>query len=746
MQGHRRFQQISVIGGIGLFILLAQLLLTTASGCEGQKEEGLVSFVEDQYVGSQKCESCHQQAYSDWKQSDHHKALAFANDTTVLGDFADAEYKADGIQSRFFRKGTKFYIETENEEGENETYEVVYTIGHYPLQQYMVAFPGGRYQVSRQSWDSREGRWFHQYAGDTIPAGDYLHWTGNGQNWNTMCASCHSTDLKKNYDITSDTYDTQYEEVTIGCESCHGPGSRHIALATEGAYSKGSYGQIAKSAIVSSCMPCHARRSDVHPEWDHNQHLLQSFIPQIISDDFYFADGQVREEDYVYGSFVQSRMFHEGVNCMDCHSPHSGKLIAEGNALCRQCHEPAYDSPAHHFHPEGTAAAECVNCHMPERIYMGNDHRRDHSFRIPRPDQSAIYGTPNACTACHEEKTDQWAADKIVKWYGEERAYHFSDDLLPGSMREQEERLPPLIRLLEDSTQPEIARATAAHYLGEMPNELAFDALASATKSDQALIRYHAALSLGNWPFAQWSASVLPLLTDPIRAVRIAAASMVHRAGGKEQLPSSWLGAYEAASQENMDQLLLNADFSLGVLKLADHYLQANETEQAVQMYRRALDKDKTMNYARLNLSGALSRVNRPAEALVVLQEAVDIDPQNDRAHYNLGLLYYQLERPAEAIASFQNALDLNTNINGAYGNYALLLMEMEAWPETIEICERGLERFPGDEKLLYAKAVSHAALNEDQKAIQSWEQLVRLFPQNPYYLQELQSVIENRR
>ena len=156
----------------------------------------------------------------------------------------------------------------------------------------------------------------------------------------------------------------------------------------------------------------------------------------LLDEDHYFPDGQIKEEDYEYGSFIQSRMFHAGVTCSDCHEPHSSRLRAEGNGVCAQCHSAQkYDSPAHHFHKVGSAGARCVECHMPTRTYMVVDARRDHSIRIPRPDLSVKLGTPNACTNCHTDKSAQWASDSVNKWYGHtpEGFQQFAETLNAGA-------------------------------------------------------------------------------------------------------------------------------------------------------------------------------------------------------------------------------------------------------------------------------------------------------------------------
>src|SRR5688572_4295950 len=289
----------------------------------------------NQYVGSANCQSCHANQYKDWQQSDHFRAMQLPYDSTVVGDFNNTIYVADGVTNRFFKKDGKFFINTQGDDGKNHDYEIAYTFGYFPLQQYLIAFPDGRLQSSRVSWDSRNKKWFHQYPGQKLYHHDWLHWTGNAQNWNTMCASCHSTDLQKNYNFSSDKYTTSWKEINVACESCHGPGSKHIQFMQSEEYKNGD--SLANSGFwyahqtnpqlqLNTCAPCHARKSDLSQQRINSPELLDDMIPQVISNEFYFADGQIREEDYEYGSFAQSKMFHNNVRCSSCHNPHSGKL------------------------------------------------------------------------------------------------------------------------------------------------------------------------------------------------------------------------------------------------------------------------------------------------------------------------------------------------------------------------------------------------------------------------------------
>jgi len=734
------------LGTIGTLFFVVYLLFVSLQGCNpsGDRKEAAKSEVSNApatFVGSSNCQSCHTKEFSDWKKSDHYLAMQHAYDSTVLGDFNNATYVADGVTNNFFKKDGKFYINTQGDDGLNHDYEVVYVFGYFPLQQYLIAFPGGRLQSTRASWDSRDKKWFHQYTGQKIHHKDWLHWTGTGQNWNTMCASCHSTNLQKNYQFSSDTYNTTWDEINVTCESCHGPGSKHTDFMNSPEYKRGV--RLKNSGLIyakntnpqiqlNTCAPCHARKSDLSQQFIASDEIMDNLIPQIISNNFYFADGQINDEDYEYSSFTQSKMFHKEVRCSNCHNPHSGKLVATGNNLCMSCHEPKYNTEQHHFHKINTEGAQCINCHMPVKTYMGNDHRRDHSFRIPRPDQSIIWETPNTCTSCHKDKSNTWAADAIKKNYGPTRAYHFSDDLLPGSeLTDKSEK--HLLKLLADTLQPEIARATAVYYLGNIQTQQSANALIGALKDKKPLVRYHALRVLDNFPPQVWQSFAYQNLTDNVRAVRIATADLYHRLPA-ETIPASARNAYAAADAENKKYLQYQTDFAVGNVMLADYELQGGDHLGAIIHYMRGLKKDSLMNYARLNLAASYSTAGKNDEALKALKEAALIDPQNDRIFYNLGLLYYELNDIPLALKSFQKSIQLGSENTGLYYNYGLLLQQQGKLKEAEQILLDGYTINPLAININYALSFLYANQNNLSKARVHATVLRKLDPNNPDY------------
>jgi len=666
-----------------------------------------------------------------------------ATDSTVLGNFNKVSYTADGVTSTFFKKDGEFFINTQGDDGKNHDYEVKYTFGYFPLQQYLVEFPDGRMQATRASWDSRQHKWFHQYAGQRIDYRDWLHWTKNAQNWNTMCAECHSTNLQKNYNIETDTYNTTFSVLNVSCEACHGPGKLHLDYVNSKDFKEGKKTphsfmllpkEIKQINQINACAQCHALKGDISPNKIDSDEFLDDYIPAKPNTDHFYADGQMKDEDYNYTSFLQSKMFRNNVTCSNCHNPHSGKVYYSTNQLCLQCHAKTYDDPTHTFHAINTVGAECKSCHMPAKTYMGNDIRHDHTFRVPRPDLSVLYATPNSCNNCHKDKTAQWAADAVKKWYGPKRKYHFAEDLIPGSKTDANSE-PHLTKLLADTSVPQIIKATATNYLGRIPAGSSLNALLSCLKSTDAQVRYEALRSLMNFSPRQHLNEIAPLLTDKVRAVRIAAADLFITVA-RENIPPAYSSAYTSANAELYHYLLYQADFAHGNISIADYYMKINDQKNAEKFYLRAIQKDSLANLARINLSVLYNSQGRNKEALSILETAAKTDSKNAQVFYDLALLHNEMNNKDAALRNFEKAYELKLQDPRLYYNYALLLQQMGNSNKAIKILESGLKIDRSSTSINYALAFIYSQNRQTAKAQQYAIILKKLDPNNPDYQQ----------
>ena len=742
-------------------IVLAVPLYGLRSARGGGPDAGPVGDLgsEATFVGRDACVDCHEAANDAWLGSDHDRAMDVADSTTVVGDFNDATFTAFGITSRFFRRDGKYLVHTQGPAGEMRDFEISHTFGFEPLQQYLVPLSGGRLQALNLAWDTERNRWFKMYPDQDIPPDDWLHWTRNGQNWNGMCAECHSTDLRKNYDPTTRTFETTWFEIDVSCEACHGPASRHVEWAEIEPMARSASddfelvvqtSDVTARQQVEMCAPCHSRRAELG-DYDHRGgELLDSFVPSVLVEGSYFADGQILDEVYVYGSFLQSKMFRAGVRCSDCHDAHTLQLVESGNELCIRCHQAkTYDSYEHHFHEELVDGAPsdgvlCVKCHMPERPYMVVDWRADHSIRIPRPDLTLDIGTPNACgqSGCHDDQTDQWSADYFTEWYGKARRAHYGP-ILDAGRRGQVDAEEPLIRLASDSLYSPIVRATALSLLRGYPGEASERAFAVAVQDDDALIRFMAAQSVNAATAEQFVDLLAPLLVDPVQSVRGEAASRLAR------VPPDVLQPYQrqdldVALAEYTAAMERSLDFAASGHNLGNLYSALAEPARAETYYRMALEVDDRFFPAAMNLAVLLSQTGRSAEAETVVRGVLEHDPEHTQAAYSLGLLVAEAGRLEEAVPYLEIAANGRPMISRAAYNLGLVQQQLGRPDEAEAALRQAVEAEPDNLDYLYGLADHYVKRGELTRALTVAGRMISTNPQEAIGA-ELKAYIEQQ-
>jgi len=655
------------------------------------------------YLGSAACAACHAAEYEAWRGSQHALAMQVADEGTVLGDFADARFHYAGITSRFFRRDGKFMVRTDGPDGKLADFEVRHTFGVQPLQQYLVELPGGHVQALPIAWDTRpktEGgqRWFHLYPDERIDHRDELHWTRRQQNWNFMCSDCHSTNVRKNYDAATQTYATEYSEISVGCEACHGPGSTHVALARDAAAAgrpmqasgltvalderRGAAwvidpatGNATRSTPRTTereldvCAQCHARRGQFSNDYRAGEAFQDHYRPSLLSPGLYHPDGQQRDEVFNWGSFVSSRMYAAGVSCGDCHEPHGGKLRAPGNAVCAQCHSAAkYDTPDHHFHEAGTPGAACAACHMKTETYMVVDPRHDHSFRIPRPDLSVSLGVPDACGACHAEPSAKWAAAELRKRRPEPKQgfQGFAEAFAAADQGDPSATI-ALTQIVANHEESAIARASALERLARLSGEAALLSAEAALDDPSPLVRAAAVAVHEQLPPLQRRA-VAPLLGDPVRTVRMQAARTLAPLADDAFSSADELEAFRRAADEFVAAERFNADRPEHRTNLGAFLADRGEWAASEAEYRAALGLDAGFVPAWVNLADLMRIAGREADAEATLREGLKQAPGAAALHHSLGLSLVRQQRKPEALKELKRATELDpTNRRYAY-------------------------------------------------------------------------------
>jgi len=602
------------------------------------------------YLGSEACAACHAEAAQAWAGSHHALAWTWPSPDTVVADFDGTEFRHRGMVARFRIEPDGYHVAVTEQDGVTTDYRVHSVAGIEPLQQYLLETEPGRLQSFDVVWDTEKKRWFHLYPDQDLPPDDGLHWTGPYKTWNARCAECHATGFEKNYDSKTRRYRSTQREIGVGCEACHGPGSAHLEWAESpeeltagpGLDRYGftqSFG--GTEATIQQCATCHSRREahdDASPLPGTPYH--DAYGLALLQPGLYHADGQILDEVYVYGSFLQAKKYTRGVSCLNCHDAHSAEPPAEGNAICTQCHAPAgnpefptvrraaYDSPAHHFHEPGSEGAQCKNCHAPESVYMGNDWRADHSFRIPRPDLSAATGAPDACTRCHVDRSSEWAAAEIAARYPESRnrGRHFGQVLAAGRAGPVAVR-DDLALLAEDTAQAGIVRAAAMRLLEGAADAALAERLAPLLSDRDPLLRAAAVRLQRAAPPEEQVLRLLDALSDPVRSVRMAAAQALLGAP-IARLPRATQARLDAAMTEWRASLASRLDFPETHLQLAGAALTLRAFPQAEAAFRETVYLDPQRVEAWIMLVRMAAATRGADAALDVLEGALAVVPQ----------------------------------------------------------------------------------------------------------------------
>jgi predicted CXXCH cytochrome family protein len=755
-------------------ILAVGLLVQFRAGQADRTPSLGISSAEATFVGSETCTGCHQAEAKLWRGSQHQLAMAHATDKSVLGDFSEATFDYFGVKSRFFRKDGKYLVETDGPDGKLATFEIKYTFGVDPLQQYLVEFPDGRLQALSIAWDSRpkdEGgrHWFHLYPNEEIRPDDVLHWTKLNQNWNFMCSECHSTGVLKNYDAANDRFATTFAEISVGCEACHGKGSRHVGWAknknnwwplghiddptmglkerfserrdanwsfnAETGNVKRSSAPRALRAETETCGLCHARRSEFSEVWTPGQSLSDTHVVSPIARGLYSADGQMldAQESYNYGSFKQSRMFAAGVSCSDCHDPHSSKLRLAGDSTCLQCHsQDKYAAITHHRHEVVTPPLPCASCHMPTRTYMIIDKRHDHSFRIPRPDISVKLGTPNACNDCHKDKTAEWSAAAIELWHGPNRkGFQNYAEAFHSAWNEEADAAKLLAIVAADHNAPAVARAGALNELGSRVTPATLGLARASLADPDPMARIGALDMLRDLPLDQRWPIASPLLSDPIRGVRIRAVSLLGDAPSA-RLSENDRRLFEQATEEFVAAQTFNADRPEARSTLGAFYARRGRNGEAEAEYKAALRLSPEFTGASINLADLYRQTGREDDGEKVLRNAINVVPADGGLHHALGLSLVRLKRLDDALAELRRAAELDHN-NARYAYiYGVALHSTGRQQEAITYLKDSLTRHPENHDIIIAIVSFSREAGDAATALQYAEQAYKVAPDDP--------------
>jgi predicted CXXCH cytochrome family protein len=699
--------------------------------------------IHDGFVDETKCAACHADQAAAFAKSNHARAMAVADKNTVRANFNGARFEHDGIPTTFVKRDEKYFVRTDGPDGKEAEFQVKYTFAYEPLQQYLVDTGGGRLQALDVAWDTNKREWFWLGAGKPAKPGTTFHWTGPFYRWNRTCIDCHSTDPQANFQPETGEYRSTYVATSIGCQSCHGGGRKHVEWAEAAASpSIANFGLTPVDQNV--CQGCHWRRTKLADGYGPGEAFLDHFSPALLRPDLYFPDGQILDEVFEYGSFQQSKMARAGVGCLDCHQQHEASLKAEGNALCTQCHtetkterfsgfDPSgrFDTPAHTHHPIGSTGALCANCHMPERTYMKVDPRRDHSFVVPRPDLSVAYGTPNACTTCHATETNEWAAGAMDEWYGTAwRKRPTIAHAFAGAAKNDPAAIEALRSIVDDRQRAGIVKGSAVAEIARLGGEAAFGDVRAAAGSADPLVRLGAAQAAGNLPPELRMDAVGMLLADETRAVRVAAITALSNSPTADLLGDQ-RKSFEDALVDLRAYVRSNADVAEAQNAYGLFLAGQRKADEAEAALRRAISLDPSLAGAHANLAELYRARGEDKKSESTYAAAITISPEDALLRYGHALSLVRAKNMEGAIQELEVSVGLAPADSRYRTTLAVALDSVGRTKDAFGVLSEALANNTADASLLGAGVQFGLKLRRYRETLVYAEQLARLEPHN---------------
>lgn len=628
------------------------------------------------YGKSASCQSCHETEFREWAGSHHGLAERPVREDADRAAFDPSRTIAEpGHMSEVRRAQQKFEISTLGLGGSNQTFTAERVIGVDPLRQFLIASPGGRWQSTELAFDPHAKDWFDVYGKENRQPGEWGHWTGRGMTWNSMCAACHNTRLIKNYDSKTDSYRTVMAEMAVGCEACHGPLGAHNSWQQQHPNKKGdpTIKPLSGDEMLDVCGSCHARRAELTGNFKPGDTFSDHYILSVPDDsEVFYPDGQIHEEDYEFTSFLGSRMHDAGVRCVNCHNPHTGKTILQGNALCLTCHgapvlpAPKIDPVAHSHHQAEQKGNECVGCHMPQTIYMQRHKRHDHGFTIPDPMLTKEFGVPNACGRCHQDRTADWLLERTEQWYGKkmERPSRIRSRIIARARKGADDAEREIVAALKKETNAMWRASLVSLLRNATTNETTVAALKSAVEDKSGLVRGYGLRALQF--LAEADSGIAAIMSK-----HLADASRYARNEAAWALRGT-VNTNSGAGRELMEQLRENSDQPAGALQIGVFCLDRGDIDACLAWMARAVAWDPNSAPLRHEHAIALSQAGKAQEAVGELQTACRLAPKEAEYQFKLGLAYNEINNATAAKAALEQAVKLDPKFARAWYNLGL--------------------------------------------------------------------------
>jgi tetratricopeptide (TPR) repeat protein len=712
------------------------------------------------YSGAEACAKCHPTVHRDWAESRHGKMIQPATEQSVKGDFTQAKLILRGSSFLLEHRGTSYYITESDLTGRPWEHRVEYTLGDRRIQHYLTTLPDGSIILLRPVWDIRAGKWSHEQD-----IGNPEETPGEGaQVWNKTCFSCHVSGGRKNFDQQALRYRTTWRSLGIDCESCHGPGSEHVARARGATAGNPAARAAIRSAIVNParldasrssmvCAQCHSFRDEYAEGFPAGGNYYDYFLPVMeyrlpeSDDPAFWSDGRTRRFANNAVGLWQSECFLKGgATCLTCHShPHanlerSPKLHPDGNAPCMRCHAViAANVATHTHHAANSPGSSCVECHMPATVFGLNTRMRDHSMSIPVPENTSRHGIPNACNLCHKEKDAAWALRQMTAWQGNQSRQKLMRraDAFAQARKGDVTAVPALLQILTDPSGGPWIRANAAGYLGTFPNDpSAYDALLHAFSDTEPLVRLTAATSIR--PRAAQRAALAPalvaLLGDSTQTVQISAAIALVAMGAR-QLPPEASERFERAKQLYRARADLGSDDAAQQFAAGRFFLLAGDADGAASAFREAIRLDPAVP-AQFLLAEALAVKGDFPAARQILEAIPRSDPQYASAQKLLAEVEARERGQGAALPDRSAPAPGNTDADGQFLEGQVLFRNLY-YGAALKAFEQALDRAPHAEWALKAQIYRAICLEKLSRMAEA-EPAIQALSQDPAARQDV--------
>lgn len=614
------------------------------------------------YVGSEKCAECHDDEHAAWSKDWHARALSEARSRVVVGDFVNTHFKGESSEAWMSRHDQSFAMRTRGPTGAVDEFPVQWVVGGKRMQDPVTMFPDGRWQVLPIYFHvTGKGEWvdYSESRQGVLSSDHPFFWSNWQRNAQHSCLDCHTTGLNTHYDRASHKWSTGFSDAGVACESCHGPGARHVETQLKKDIIQPSKLPAQKGLAV--CGQCHGPHRTLFPVLDAQHHYVPGdkyedhYQPMVVllsgserSGD-YFDDGRPKTSSFEYQALTQSRCYLQGgATCLTCHSAphaehaaneikqpkHPTKDVSVDSSSCQGCHAKVFAEGQKHTHHTSAEAQDCVACHMPPTISGVLDKFADHALDVPAPQNTVKHGIPNACNACHthEQATPQSMVDAMAKWWPnaaqrQARRIRLADAF---AVEGAENSRPLLEQVLADKKEAPALRGVAAQLLAQRFRKDAVPALKTALASaTDSSLRSEVAGALASTGPRDVADVLVPLLEDKSLWVRQSVALPLAGAG----VPEGVAAVEELARQPETEALPL-PHVVLGQLAL-----RRGDLATGIQQLERSLELQPYNAEVLVVLADAYARQGNLPKAKEQLEDALRFDPQHRGARQRLELM-----------------------------------------------------------------------------------------------------------